>query len=86
LQTTFQFDSHYCMVFELLHPSPLVDVVCRRLAADSPRDSLRVIRQITRQLLKALGFLCQQNVIHGDLKPANLLLADGTSLTKANIP
>ena len=38
------------------------------------------IRKVSVQLLKAIGFMQQQNVIHADLKPDNILLANGKVL------
>ena len=44
------------------------------------------IRKVSVQLLKAIGFMQQQNVIHADLKPDNILLANGKVLcTKKNL-
>ena len=69
LQTTFSIDSHYCLVFELLHSACLLDMLPEHRSRDA-------IRLLSCQILKALGFLHQQNVIHADLKPSNLLLAN----------
>ena len=47
--------------------------------------SLEKIRQITSQLAKALSFLYKNDVIHGDIKPENILMsADGESVTLAD--
>ena len=35
------------------------------------------MREVAVQLLRSLGFLYQQNIIHGDLKPENILLSKG---------
>ena len=44
------------------------------------------IRLVTVQLLKALGFLQQQNVLHADLKPENILLSKGLDLSSSFVP
>jgi serine/threonine protein kinase len=47
--------------------------------------SLKKTRQITAQLAKALSFLDENNVIHGDIKSQNILMsADGESVTLAD--
>lgn len=39
------------------------------------------LRKVAKNLLKALGFLQQQGVIHADLKPENILLQKSKSFT-----
>ncbi len=47
--------------------------------------SLEKSRQITSQLANALEFLDRNNVIHGDIKPSNILMSiDGTSVKVAD--
>ncbi|KAK2174453.1 hypothetical protein NP493_801g02063 [Ridgeia piscesae] len=70
LYTMFLYDGHYCLVFELLQPQPLYKYF---LDTKAPQKLHRV-RQVAVQLLSAVGFLQQHNVIHTDLKPDNLLL------------
>ncbi|CAC5405047.1 DYRK2_3_4 [Mytilus coruscus] len=70
LLNIFTFDDHYCMVFEALYPEPI-----NRIFHQISRDKLiPSIRKVTIRLLTILGFLQQQNVIHADLKPDNILL------------
>ncbi|XP_078674914.1 uncharacterized protein LOC144912964 isoform X1 [Branchiostoma floridae x Branchiostoma belcheri] len=70
----FTFDEHYCMVFELLNPTPLHHYF-RKL--HSPEEKLAMIKKVAIQLLQVLGFLLRGNVIHADLKPENVLAVSG---------
>ncbi|CAH1261344.1 DYRK2 [Branchiostoma lanceolatum] len=70
----FTFDEHYCMVFELLNPTPLHHYF-RKL--HSPEEKLAIIKKVAIQLLQVLGFLLRGNVIHADLKPENVLAVSG---------
>ncbi|KAL5009182.1 hypothetical protein ScPMuIL_014763 [Solemya velum] len=70
LLNTFTFDDHFCMVFECLLPPPLTVIF-----GDLPREHLiPKIRKVALRLLAILGFLHQQNVLHADIKPENMLL------------
>ncbi|XP_072031397.1 uncharacterized protein [Amphiura filiformis] len=70
LLNIFSFSGHFCMVFELLHPKPLHHYFKKM---DNNQEKLRWIRKVTIRLLQVLGFLQQENVIHADLKPENVL-------------
>ncbi|XP_066279202.1 uncharacterized protein [Branchiostoma lanceolatum] len=70
----FTFDEHYCMVFELLNPTPLHHYF-RKL--HTPEEKLAIIKKVAIQLLQVLGFLLRGNVIHADLKPENVLAVSG---------
>ncbi|XP_013388897.2 uncharacterized protein LOC106157711 [Lingula anatina] len=63
-------DNHYCMVFDLLDPSPL----SLHFKKIDKNQMIPLLKKVTVKLLQALGFLKQQNVIHADLKPENILL------------
>ncbi|XP_078343974.1 uncharacterized protein LOC144629610 [Oculina patagonica] len=84
----FSFESHYCLVFELLRPRPLHQYF-QKCQFDNEEAKLKVIRKITLQLLQALGFLkswkflfpiYRENVIHADLKPENILFEEGEEI------
>ena len=81
--STFYFEGHFCIVFELLSATPLrhcVEVACQVTTSrktDPAILRLSAIRKITAQLVAALAFLQQQNIIHADVKPENVLLRDG---------
>ncbi|XP_052103638.1 probable serine/threonine-protein kinase DDB_G0268078 [Mytilus californianus] len=70
LLNIFTFDDHYCMVFEALYPEP-INQIFHQISRDKLIPS---IRKVTIRLLTILGFLQQQNIIHADLKPDNILL------------
>ncbi|XP_060590752.1 uncharacterized protein LOC132745791 [Ruditapes philippinarum] len=81
LLTTFAFDNHYCLVFEPMIPKPLSFVF-----NDIPdRKKLADIRRIGLRLLSSVGFLHQQNLIHADLKPDNILLKYEDDLDSVHI-
>lgn len=68
LKTTFIYQDHQCLVFELLHHS-LLDVIRR-----SPQGvSLDDIQSILHTILHGLCVLAKMKIIHGDLKPANIM-------------
>ena len=82
LITSFHHGPHACLVFELLQPKPLLQLL------PSPSDDRRLlqsmklnaIRKLSCQLLTALMLLRQKNIIHADIKPDNILFRNGTSL------
>eukprot|EP00911_Craspedida_sp_UC1_P000174 UC1_evm1s136 len=79
---TFTWEAHYCICFELLASTPLrhcVEVACQVTTSrklDHGVLRMGAIRKIAAQLLASLVFLRQNNVIHADLKPENVLLRD----------
>ncbi|GAB4575217.1 MAG: hypothetical protein Kow0077_25640 [Anaerolineae bacterium] len=73
---TYRFDRYQLIVMELVRGGTLLDAL-RKLPR--PLD-LRSVIYIVEQLAFALGYVHAQNVLHLDLKPANILLdpvADG---------
>ncbi|XP_052766233.1 uncharacterized protein LOC128207392 [Mya arenaria] len=79
--TSLTHDDHYCLVFEPLVPCPLTEVF-----SDIPRSQvLADIRVVGLRLLAALGFLRQQNLIHTDLKPDNILFKRARDLDSVHI-
>ena len=65
---------HPCLVFEMLNLS-LYDLMEQRDWRPLPLD---VIRPIVEQMLEALAGLKSIGLIHGDLKPDNVMLVDGS--------
>jgi len=63
----FTFNNHLCIVNELMQKT-LLDVLKAGL-------SLTSIRFISRQILKAVDFIHNSNLVHTDLKPENILLS-----------
>jgi serine/threonine protein kinase len=73
----FVFRNHLVIIFELLSLN-LYEILRKNLLRGV---SLSLIRKFTKQMLEALCVLEQGNIIHCDMKPENVLLADD----KANI-
>ncbi|CAB1434970.1 unnamed protein product [Pleuronectes platessa] len=72
LYESFFFKEHYCLVFELL------DMDLHKFIQISPGQHLQLkqIRPILQQLAASLVFLNSAGIIHADLKPDNIMLAD----------
>ena len=73
----FVFRNHLVIIFELLSLN-LYEILRKNLLRGV---SLSLIRKFTKQMLEALCVLEKGNIIHCDMKPENVLLADD----KANI-
>jgi len=73
---TFFHNEHLCIVFELLADS-LFDLVkySWEVRPERPGLSLRMVRKMTHQILCALVTLKNLKIIHSDLKPENIALA-----------
>eukprot|EP01038_Epipyxis_sp_PR26KG_P010567 gene10567-14194_t len=71
LLDSFEYQSHLCLVFELLSMS-LLDVLTQNQYRGLP---LSVVQRFTKQIVTALVILEESNVIHCDLKPENILLS-----------
>ncbi|XXQ34927.1 Protein kinase domain-containing protein [Plasmodiophora brassicae] len=65
----FDHGRHVCIVLECLGPSLHMISARRRMPIDR-------VRKIALRLVGALAFLKNLNVIHADMKPENVLLAD----------
>ncbi|POM75266.1 CMGC/DYRK/DYRK2 protein kinase [Phytophthora palmivora] len=70
MEEYFQFRDHVCIVFEVLGMN-LYDFLKMRYFRGLPMNS---VRTIGKQLAQSLAFLKQQQVVHCDLKPENVLL------------
>lgn len=68
----FTFRAHWCFVFELLH----IDLFEHLKENGFEGLSTDKIRSYAIQILEALVFLEDHNIIHCDLKPENILLVD----------
>ncbi|XP_039979344.1 homeodomain-interacting protein kinase 1-like, partial [Xiphias gladius] len=71
----FQHKGHTCLVFEMLDRS-LLQLLSEQQGTPL---SLHEIRPITHQLLMALDALKGIGVVHSDLKPDNIMLANHLS-------
>lgn len=68
----FNFRDHHCFVFELLH----TDLFEHLKEGGFMGFSTSKIRDYAIQILSALSFLEEHEIIHCDLKPENILLVD----------
>ena len=66
----FNFRTHACIVFELLHCNLYEWMVEQRFAGASER----MCKTVAKQLARALSFLKSLGIIHCDVKPENILL------------
>lgn len=68
----FQFNYHQCLVFEKL------SINLYQLLVNTSHEgiSLDLIRKFGKQILHVLSFLKQNNIIHCDLKPENIVLVN----------
>jgi len=70
----FKFRNHPCIVFEKLDINLFTFLKDRQF---KPLE-LNMTRNIMRQVLLGLSVLKKHNIIHGDLKPENVLFTDDT--------
>ena len=75
LVNSFVFKNHLCVVMELLSLD-LYNVLKRREFMGLP---LKLIQSVAREMLTSLVLLKRCHVVHGDIKPENIVLADGFS-------
>jgi len=75
LKDFFLHKNHLCLVFELLNLNLFELIRHNRFRG----LSLPLVRVFVSQILKALAALKRCNIIHCDIKPENVLLADATS-------
>ncbi|XP_076829149.1 dual specificity tyrosine-phosphorylation-regulated kinase 4-like [Brachyhypopomus gauderio] len=67
----FRFRNHLCITFELLGPS--LKEVIKNSSEGLSEDE---VRHYAQELLKCLLMLKRKRIIHGDLKPGNILLSE----------
>jgi serine/threonine protein kinase/phage pi2 protein 07 len=70
LRENFEEDGHYLVVLDLIDGGEMFEYLCTK-GAYSEADAARLIREIA----SALVFLHGIGVVHGDLKPENLMLS-----------
>jgi serine/threonine protein kinase len=73
----FIYRGHQCIIFEMLYCN-LYELLRN---TNFKGVSLRLNRKFGRQILKTLAFLQGHQIIHGDLKPENLMLTHPTKST-----
>lgn len=68
----FNFRSHICVVTELLY----LDMFKVLEFTNYKGFSIGLIKEISKQLLNGLKFIHSNGIIHGDLKPENIMLCE----------
>jgi serine/threonine protein kinase len=74
LRENFEENEHYLVVLDLVAGGEMFDYLCTQ-GAYSEADAARLIREIA----SALTFLHGIGIVHGDLKPENLMLSTKNS-------
>ena len=69
---TFQHKDNFIMVFESLGPSMYMLLKKN----DYKGLPLKIVQQMAKSILKAVGYLHSIGIIHTDLKPENILIKD----------
>ncbi len=72
LREWFDYRGHVCMVFQRLGPS-LFDFLRKNNYRAFPID---LVQQFSRQLLEAVAYMHDLQLVHTDLKPENILLVE----------
>uniref|UniRef100_A0A0N5A579 dual-specificity kinase n=1 Tax=Parastrongyloides trichosuri TaxID=131310 RepID=A0A0N5A579_PARTI len=68
----FTFRNHICLILEHLHKN-LRDVIRQYYFNGS---DIHKLQKVTKDLLSALEYLSNLGVVHGDLKPENIMVTD----------
>lgn len=79
LKGSFMFRGCYFLIFPLLPKSSTTGTLSRVAynAAPEKRLSVTAVREIARQLMTALVCLGTKGLVHGDIKPDNVMLTEG---------
>jgi dual specificity protein kinase YAK1 len=72
---TFLFQNRFCLLLELLY----VDLYIALTQLNNHGFKLLMVQNITRQLFESLVILERCGIIHGDLKPENIMFVDSES-------
>jgi dual specificity protein kinase YAK1 len=72
----FVYRDHVCIVLELLNMN-LLSVLGAR---ENIGISLALLQTMTRELLEALVLCAKRGVVHGDIKPENIVVCDDVSV------
>ncbi|KAG7193208.1 uncharacterized protein KQ657_000969 [Scheffersomyces spartinae] len=66
----FHFRNHLCIVTELM----LINLYTLLELTEFRGLSLNLVKQFSREILKGLEYIHQQNIIHCDIKPENIMI------------
>ncbi len=78
LLSYFLYQSHLCLVFELLGLN-LYELLKRRQFRGLP---IHIVRDLIKEAIHGTNHLCQKNIVHCDLKPENILLISDDCVKK----
>ena len=70
-----QYEFH--IIMELVEGSDIDSFIEK-----NPKPTLKEVKDITSQIISGIGYLHQNNIVHSDIKPANILLQDNTKKVK----
>ncbi|KAG5191437.1 hypothetical protein JKP88DRAFT_296103 [Tribonema minus] len=87
LETTFTHRGHCCLVLEL-HAAPLLRHVTPRDEREAAPLPVPAVRALAMRLLSGLVLLEQEGIVHGNLKPDNVLLStakEGSAATATRL-
>ena len=80
VRDSFFFKQHLCIVFDLMGPN-LYEVLRERQFRGLSFPSLRAI---LKSILRSLVCLGEHNIVHGDIKPENILVVKHTNSDSEN--
>jgi dual specificity protein kinase YAK1 len=71
----FVYQNHVCIILELLS----LDLLAILTSRENIGIPLPLLQTVTRELLEALVLCAKRGVVHGDIKPENIVLCGGMS-------
>jgi len=78
----FDFHNHLCFVLEPMSQDLEQLIFNTRKGTEGKPLGVSPVRRFSRHLFRALRHMAKKRIIHGDLKPANILVNTKTSLLK----
>ncbi|EDV23661.1 uncharacterized protein TRIADDRAFT_57092 [Trichoplax adhaerens] len=78
---TIMYEDHLCIVYQCLDPRPITAYFQRVTVNENHEEKLKLLRHVVKQLLECLAFLRRANIIHADIKPANILVSNESDLS-----
>jgi serine/threonine protein kinase len=77
LQGTFSYRGHFCLLLEALQPLPLSLPI---VSSEKRAEDIQIMKKISVQIVSALIFLKRHSLIHGNIKPENILCVKGKKI------